>query len=167
MNPKNKQVKDKLWPKTRVRLASAICEKTHCDWDNKVSFLHIPLVEEKFNCNIYIINVNEIPMLGSSISLMMNCFMYKSLNRGNEQYYLLYDDEKQHYDCITDIKQFLGLREFCHKCLRGFHDKTTYENHACEECLKPKKVNKKNATKLLKDLAHYIERGICKGSKEK
>ena len=32
--------------------------------------------------------------------------------------------------------------------------------------MKPKKVNKTNATKLLKDLAHYIERGICKGSQK-
>ena len=32
--------------------------------------------------------------------------------------------------------------------------------------MKPKKVNKKNAGKLLKDLAHYLDRGICKGSQQ-
>ncbi len=84
-------------------------------------------------------------MLGSSISLLMNCLMYKSLNRGKEQHYLLYDEDKGHYDCITDIKKFLGVREFCSQCLRGFSTKASYENHVCEDCLKPKKVNKKNA----------------------
>ena len=110
MNPKNEQVKDNTWPKTRMTLGGDFFSKSRCDWDTKVSFLQLPLVEEQCNCNIYIIDVNNIPMLGSSISLLMNCLMYKSLNRGKEQYYLLYDDEKQHYDCISDIKIFFGVR---------------------------------------------------------
>ena len=59
----------------------------------------------------------------------------------------------------------LGVREFCEN-VWGFVNKTTFENHTCEECVKPKKVNKKIATKLLKDLAHYIDRGICNGIKK-
>ena len=166
LNPKNKTQLDHRYPNTRIKLGKEICAKSRCDWDKPVSFLQLPLVEEKFNCNIYVIDAGDIPTLGSSISLLMNCLMYKSQNRGKEQHYLLYHSDREHYDCITDIKKFLGVREFCPKCFRGFTNKDTFENHTCEECQKPKKVNQTNAAKLLKDLAHYIQRGICKGSKK-
>jgi hypothetical protein len=106
MNPDKAMIKDHRYPKTRIDYGSKICNKSYCEWDKPVSFLQIPLVEEKFNCNIYVINVNNIPILGASISLLMNCLMYKSLNRNREQYYLLYDEVKKHYDCITDKKVF-------------------------------------------------------------
>ena len=143
MNPKNKQQRDLRWTNTRVKLGKEICAKSRCEWDKPFPLHLIPLVENKINCNIYVISADHIPMLGSSVCLHMNCLMYKSLNRGREQHYLLYDDEAKHYDCITDIKKFMGVKAFCHTCLKGFHHKTTYENHTCEECMKPKKVNKK------------------------
>ena len=76
-----------------------------------VSFLHIPLVEEKYNCNIYVLDKYNIPMLGSTISLLMsNCIMYKSQNKNKNQCFLLYDEIKQHYDCIIDIKKVYGCK---------------------------------------------------------
>ena len=132
-----------------------------------VSFLHIPLVEEKYNCNIYVLDKYNIPMLGSTISLLMgNCIMYKSQNRNKNQYFLLYDEVNQHYDCIIDIKKFMGVREFCYRCLKGFTHKSCHENHKCEEPIKTKRINTKNKFKVLKDLSHYITRNFTKGSTE-
>jgi hypothetical protein len=81
LNPKNKQIRDHRNTKARVKTAINTCNKCKCDWDKPVSFLNIPLVEQTYNCNIYVIDMNNIPMLGSSISLMMNCLMYSSENR--------------------------------------------------------------------------------------
>ena len=38
--------------------------------------------------------------------------MYKSENKNKEPYFLLYDEVNKHYDCITDIKQFLECNVF-------------------------------------------------------
>jgi hypothetical protein len=70
------------------------------------------LVEETYNCNVYLIDIHDIPMLGTSISLLLNVCKYKSENRNTKHCFLLFDEEVGHYDCITDIKKFLGLREF-------------------------------------------------------
>jgi hypothetical protein len=37
----------------------------------------IPFVEKEYDCNIYVVNLNDIPILGSTIKLW-NCLMYKS-----------------------------------------------------------------------------------------
>jgi hypothetical protein len=165
-NPGNKTVRDARWPNTRIKLGKELCQKVRCDWDKAVSFLQVPLFEEKFNCNIYILDVRNIPMLGSSVSLMMGeVLMCKSESRNSQQYFLLYDEVKQHYDCITDIKQFLGVRCFCYGCMKGFSRKSIYDEHKCgENETKRKKVDKRNEGRLLKDLSHYIERGFTKGS---
>lgn len=104
-------------------------------------------------------------MLGSNISLMLNTLMYKSDNKNNEHYFLLYDEVNQHYNCITDIKQFLGVRCFCFKCLKSFLKKETYDKHECCEDLKKKTVNKKNEGKMIKELSHYLTKAYTKGSK--
>ena len=131
-----------------------------------VSFLQIPLVEEKYNCSIYVLDKYNTPMLGSTISLLTgNCIMYKSQNRNKNQYLLLNDEVKQHYDCIIDIQKFMGVREFCY-CLKGFTHKSGHENHKCEEPIKTKRINTRNKFKLLKDLSHYITRNFTKGSTE-
>ena len=112
-NPENKTARDNRQPKTIIKLGKELRNKTRCDWDKPVSLLVLPLVEEKLNCNIYILDVYNIPMLGSTISLMMgDALMYKSENRSSQRYFLLYDGVKQHYDCMTDIKKFLGVRGF-------------------------------------------------------
>ncbi len=107
----------------------------------------------------------NVPMLGSNISLMLNTLMYKSDNKNNEHYFLLYDEVNQHYNCITDIKQFLGVRCFCFKCLKSFLKKETYDKHECCEDLKKKTVNKKNEGKMIKELSHYLTKAYTKGSK--
>jgi hypothetical protein len=83
-----------------------------------------------------LLDLNKIPMLGSNINLW-NCLMYRSENRHKKHYFLLYDDVNQHYDCITNIKAFLGCKCFCFKCLRSFTNNETYDNHTCDST-KPK-----------------------------
>ena len=49
--------------------------------------------------------------------------------------------------------------------MQGFTRKDTFENHKCADSgIKKKKVDFRTEGKLLKDLAHYIERGFTKGS---
>ena len=140
MNPDEKILKDNRYPNTRIKIGKEICDKCNCDWNVPVSFLQIPLVEQKYNCNIYILDVYNIPMLGSTISLLFGeCLLYKSENRHSEKYYILYDEVKQHYDIITDIKKFMGVREFCCNCMKCFTHKSQYESHKCEEIVTKKR----------------------------
>ena len=99
--------------------------------------------------------MNNVPMLGSSISLMMNCLMYSTENRHTEYYFLLYDENKKHYNCITDISAFLGVREFCFNCLKGFHLKKDFECHECAKIIEKKTTNPKHQGKMLKELGHF------------
>jgi hypothetical protein len=93
----------------------------------------IPFVEKEYDCNIYVVNLNDIPILGSTIKLW-NCLMYKSENRNNNHYFLLYDDNLKHYDVINNIRGFLACTNFCYKCLGSFTDGDAFKNHVCGEC---------------------------------
>jgi hypothetical protein len=101
----------------KQKAGSKICQKCKMNWNEQVSFNAIPFVEKVYDCNIYVLNLNDIPILGANINLM-NCLMYKSENRNNNHYFLLYDDTNRHYDCITDIKAFLACRCFCNSCFK-------------------------------------------------
>jgi hypothetical protein len=116
----------------------------------------IPFVEKEFDCNIYVVDLNELPILGSSIKLW-NCLMYKTENKNKNHYFLLYDDNLKHYDAITDIKAFLACRCFCYKCLSSFTDGDAFKNHSCVECKHKVKRTEKNKGKMLKELSHYLD----------
>ena len=77
----------------------------------------------------------------------------------------MYDENKQHYNCITDIRAFLGVREFCFNCLQGFSNKT-FECHECAKSPKKKTTNPKHQGKMLEELGHYLTKEFTKGSKE-
>ena len=159
----NKSLKDNRNKALRIKAGKDICNKSKCRWDNKVSVLEIPLVEETYNCNIYIIDAHNIPMLGTSVSLLLKVCGYKSENRNANHYFLLFDEVLGHYDCITDIKKFLGLREFCYTCLKGFSCKESYENHKC--CTEIMHRNHgEDDPRMLKELGHYLESEYTKGS---
>ena len=91
--------------------------------------------------------------------------MYKSENRNNQHYFLLYDEEAEHYDCITDIKAFLACRCFCYRCLSTFLSKDAFDNHTCNT-EKLKKTNNKNKGKMVKELSYYLTQNYTKESKE-
>jgi hypothetical protein len=48
-----------------------------------VSFLDLPLVEQTFNCNIFVIDLNNVPILGAKIDIW-NTIMYKAPNKNKD-----------------------------------------------------------------------------------
>jgi hypothetical protein len=58
-------------------------------WDNQVSFHDIQLIENTLNCNIYVIDLNKVPIIGAKIDIW-NTLMYKTPAKikTNTGYYL-------------------------------------------------------------------------------
>ena len=129
MNPDNNTIKRSDRPKTRINIASDICKKCKMEWDKPVPFTpNIGIVEHIYQCNIYIIDLYNIPVIGSVVDLMgSNSLMYMTENRGNEHYFLLYDSKEEHYHAITDIKKFLWFNSecynFCYNCMKSYTKK--------------------------------------------
>ena len=81
MNPKNVAMKDNRGPqKARKAFGLSLCQKARLQWDEPVSFEHIPLVEQALNINIYIIDLENIPVLGSAINIW-DALMYRNENK--------------------------------------------------------------------------------------
>ena len=85
MNPSNRAIRDNRNIQARTRAASELCKKCKFSWNQAVSFIQLPLIEQSFDCNIYIIDLQNIPQLGANIKLW-NCLMYKSENRNNQHH---------------------------------------------------------------------------------
>ncbi len=60
MNPEIKVRNDV--PNRGKKQAEALCAKTHLKWNEQVSLIHIPVVEEALDCNIYVIDMAAIPI---------------------------------------------------------------------------------------------------------
>jgi hypothetical protein len=142
--------------------AEQICIRTPLPWNEPISLIHLPEIEEALDCNIYVINMISIPILGCCSINLWEALMYKSPNRGKGQHWLLHDEN--HYHTITNIKGFLGVRLFCPKCFRGGERKETFEKHECDEKEKKREDNKDPT--ILKDIAHYMKGEFVKGSAE-
>ena len=123
MNPDIKIRNDR--PNRCKKEAEALCSKTHLAWDEQVSLLHIPVVEEAFGCNIYVIDMAAIPILGCHEINLWETLMYRSPNRSSGRYWLLFDNN--HYHTITDIKGFLGVKHFCHNCFKMHKSKEAFQ----------------------------------------
>ena len=72
-----------------------------------MNFLHIPQIEEALDCNIYIVDMDNIPILGSKIDVW-NVLMYKTDDRKKEKYWVLFYNG--HYHAITNIKGFFSCK---------------------------------------------------------
>ena len=84
-----------------------------------------------------------------------------------KKYFLLLDTVREHYDAITNIKSFLGVPGgLCHNCCKVIHNKETMANHVCGENINKKKRKNKNASKMVKELAKYLEKKFTLGSPE-
>ena len=60
LNPKNTPIKENRGPqKNRIAVGKVLCQQSKLKWDEPVSFIHIPLVEEALNINIYIIDMDN------------------------------------------------------------------------------------------------------------
>jgi hypothetical protein len=163
LNPKNATIKENRGPqKKRIAFGQGLCQQSKLKWDGPVSFIHIPLVEEALNINIYILDMANIPMLGSSINLW-DTFMYKSIDRCTQKYWLLYDDN--HYDVINNITAFCAVDGFCDKCFKCFYHKKDFINHDCCK-VQSKQMSYYKKGPLIKDIAHYLKSDCCKGSHE-
>ena len=131
MNPKNAAMKDNRGPqKARKAFGLSLCQKARLQWDEPVSFEHIPLVEQALNINIYIIDMENIPVLGSAINIW-DVLMYRNEDKHTEKHWLLYDDN--HYHVINNITAFCGVRQFCDKCFKCFVHNKEFDNHDCSK----------------------------------
>ena len=148
-------------PKRRNKLGEELCRKCKLPWNEPVSFEWVPLVEEALNINIYIMDMTNIPLLGSALNLWeCDGLMYKTEERQTEKQWLLYDEN--HYHVINNIIAFCAVKEFCHKCFKFFYHKKDFEKHDCAKIqVRPENKNKA----IIKDIAHYLKAEFCKGSK--
>jgi hypothetical protein len=55
MNKEITALKDNRNTKIREKLGKELCNKCKMQWDSQVDFLKLPLIEERFNCNILLL----------------------------------------------------------------------------------------------------------------
>jgi hypothetical protein len=67
MNKKSRGLRDERNKRLKEKVARDLCNKCKLPWDTPVSFLDLPLVEQTFNCNIFVIDLNNVPILGAKI----------------------------------------------------------------------------------------------------
>ena len=115
LNKENKAMKDNRYPKKRNAFGLDLCKKCNVQWNEPVSHIHIPLVEEALNINIYVMSIENIPILGSAINIW-NALEYRSEDRHTQKHWLLLDNN--HYHVINDIKPFRGVKQFCSTCFK-------------------------------------------------
>ena len=165
-HPQIKQIK--MGRKIRTTLAMDLCDNCELEWNKPVSFDEIPIVESKLQCNIMILDIDNIPILKTT-SNIYNTLMYKNSNiKTCNQFWLLHDTD--HYHSINNIKGFLAIEYFCPHCLQGFHHKKAYDNHVCEECedgiFNNKKKKQIKSSKIGKEMSHYLHHQEMKGGKQ-
>ena len=122
------QIKNiKMGRNIRTTLAMELCAHCGLEWNRPVGFDDIQTVEEKLQCHILVLDIEQLPIL-STTSNIYNSLMYKNntsrkcctLNTCN-QYWLLHDNN--HYHSINNIKAFLAVDYFCPHCFQGFTNK--------------------------------------------
>ena len=131
-----KQLKDcrKTLQTTMAKhLCEGVCGLPWNNGDCPVSLEQLPDIEEKLGFSILVLNIHELPILGKT-GYIYDSLLYKSdCVQGDKQMWLLYDDG--HYNVISDIKAFLAVREFCHRCMKCFkndhNDKEQLAKHEC------------------------------------
>ena len=161
LNPQNKAIRDSRTVHQRRALAEALCKQCKMKWNQPVSLLSLEKIEDILNCNIYVFSLRDMPVLRSSINIW-NTLVFKSVPRYPQKYYLLFDDVRGHFDCITNIVGFLACQRFCEHCLKAFTKIETYTKHVCGENTR----KKKQPGTMLKELPHYLKKKHTLGSKE-
>ena len=169
------QIKNiKMGRNIRTTLAMELCSHCGLEWNRPVGFDDIQTVEEKLQCNILVLDIEQMPIL-STTSNIYNSLMYKNSStrtghslKPNTQYWLLHDNN--HYHSINNIKAFLAVDYFCPHCLQGFTNKKAFDNHKCEQCedggCSKRKKKQVTNSKIGKDIAHYLNRQDMKGGKD-
>ena len=60
-------------------MAKELCESCDCEWGEPVSFENIWYFESVFNANFYVMDMQQIPLLGDTTNIY-NTLLYKSEN---------------------------------------------------------------------------------------
>ena len=145
----------------REKLAKELCETCGCNWGESVSFEMIMYFEQALNANIYVMDIEQITLLGDTCNIY-NKLLYKSEKRGaTQQFWFLYEENEDgsgHFHAITNIKGFMGVEYYCSKCLGCFHHKTAYDKHVCCEYPDCRGCNtrQKKSSVINKERAHYL-----------
>ena len=150
----------------RTLIAKDLCNRCNMEWDKPVAINEIENVESILQCSILVFDIDNLPVLNTTNNVY-NSLMYKSeFNADYKQCHLLYDNE--HYHCITNARGFLATYYYCPKCCSCFNHKTDLTKHCCSESKDTNKQKPKedNDNRISKDMAHYLSRGINKGSNE-
>ena len=155
----------------RTKVAKELCETCGCEWDVPVSFDDLVHIEPILNANVYVVGMDQIPLLGDTCNIY-NTLLYKSEKKGaTQQFWFLYDehdDGSGHFHAITDIKGFMGVRYFCSKCLGCFTHKKAFDQHVCSEhhdCRGCNTKQKKSST-IGKERAHFLRQKPLLGGKQ-
>ena len=134
-------------------------------WDKRVGLDDLLHIHEALQINLLVFNINDIPILGHTQQLKIcSSLVFKSEQKYKNTYFLLFDDEIKHYDCITNITGFLACRHFCSSCLKSFTDTPAFHNHKCGEDMNQLQRKEKNKGKMKEELRHYLKRKYTSGS---
>lgn len=90
----------KIGRNIRTEIAKELCSKCNMTWDEPVSIDEFPDVEEHLKCNIYVLDVENLPMLRTTLNIY-DVLVYKSeYNADLPQCWLMLDDN--HYNVINN-----------------------------------------------------------------
>ena len=88
VNPNNLSIRDNRNIVARQKAGLELCKKCRLKWNDPVSFLSFHIIENVLDCNIYVLDIDNIPILGSTIKVW-NCLMYKTENKNKEHYFFI------------------------------------------------------------------------------
>jgi hypothetical protein len=79
-----------------------------CDlpFDEFIDLSQLETIEDKLNCNIYVLNIRDLP-LHKTYSHLYNSLMYLSDDRQTNKYWLLCDDINKHFHGLRNIRIFI------------------------------------------------------------
>ena len=161
-SPNYKKIKER--DSTRGKIAKQLCQSCCMNWDEQVGIDQIPIVEAILKCNIYVIDIDNLPMMATTLTIYESLLYKARYTENYTQCWLLFDNN--HYNVITNPKGFLCIDYFCPKCCGCFHHKNAFESHTCSESTEDKHSKDARDKKFYKDAAHFLHADICKGSKE-
>jgi hypothetical protein len=152
----------------REKLAVELCERCGMEWNKPVSFDEIPSIEKLLNCNIMVLDIESIPILGTTSSIY-NSLMYKNGHvKSSTQYWLLHDQD--HYHSINNIKGFWLLIAFVLIVYKASIAKKhlTHTNALIVKMgrLAKKKKKQVKSPKIGKDITHHLHKQDMKGGKD-
>ena len=154
-----------------IKLAKELCNMCGCEWGKPVSVEEMPHFENVLNANIYVIDLNDIPLLCDTCNIY-NIVLYKSEKEdAKQQFCFLYEENENggHSHAKTNINGFMGADYFSSKCVSCFHHKKAFDKHECNkhaDCKGCKTKQNKSAT-LGKEQAKYLRnKPLLGGSQE-